>query len=432
MRFILLFALFLVTTSPSAQENNGSSVTVAIEENLKEDGKTGLRGSQGLLKKKIKVGVVISLTGKTKELAKFPKQGYELAVEKLNQRGGVRVGSHFLEFELIFADDASDLKVAPRAAESLIKQGIQYILGPYGSALTDAVYPVCEKYKIPFITQGSALELYNPNLRYTFNPNSSGDQYLKSAVKLLGEVAIASGRKPEDLKVVIISRRDPGSKGIRAGVIETIKEWNMKLVADISVGRRDEDVRKALDKANSLLPDLIISSVQAEGARFFVREFARKKVDVPMVAMTHCDAAKLHELKPKSDYLLCSAQWDPFLNYKDHYFGSTIEYTTDYYLKYNMIPPYQAAGASTSVLLLADAIERAQTLDREVVRDKIADESVLHSIYGEIRFDEKKNKAKPIILHQLMNGEYKIVYPQNVAWARPVYPIPSWEERLAD
>lgn len=432
MRFVIVIMILMSLPIVAQAEEGRESVMVPIEENMKDDGKTGLMGTQILTDKNIKVGVVISLTGKTKELAKFPKQGYELAVEKLNKRGGVRVGSRFLEFELVFADDASDLDVAPRAAESLIKQGIQYILGPYGSALTDVIYPVCEKYKIPLITQGSALDLYNPNLRYTFNPNSSADQYLKSAVKLLGEVAIASGRKAEDLKVVIISRNDSGSKGTRSGVIEAIKEWNMQLAADIIVSPQDSDMSKALDQANGLLPDLIIATVQAEGAPFFVREFAAKKVDVPMVAMTHCDAAKLHELKPKSDYILCSSQWDPFLNYKDRYFGSTIEYTTDYYLKYNMIPPYQAACASTSVLLLADAIERGQTLDREVVRDKIADESVLYSIYGEIRFDEKKNKAKPIIMHQLMNGEYKIVYPQNVAWARLAYPIPSWEERLAD
>lgn len=432
MQFFLILLFLCFSLSLSAQDEDRNTVTIAIEENLKDDGKTGLGTGQILKDKNIRVGVVISLTGPTKELAKFPKQGYELAVEKLNSRGGVRVGSQFLQFELVFADDASDVQVAPRAAESLIKEGIQYILGPYGSALTDAVYPICEKYKIPFITQGSALELFDSNLRYTFSPNSSADQYLKPAVKILGEVAIARGRKPEDLKVVVISRTDSGSKGIRAGAIASVKEWGMNLAADITIGNQDDDIRKALEKANSLLPDLIISTVQAEGAPFFVRELASQKVDVPMVAMTHCDAAKLHELKPKSDYLLCSAQWDPFLTYKDRYFGSTIEYTTDYYLKYNMIPPYQAASASTSVLLLADAIERGQTLDREMVREKIADESILYSIYGAIRFDVQKNQEKPIILHQLMNGEYKIVYPQNVAWARLVYPIPSWEERLAD
>ena len=40
-------------------------------------------------------------------------------------------------------------------------------------------------------------------------------------------------------------------------------------------------------------PDVLVVSGHTKGALTAIRQIAEMKVDVPMLAMTHCDAAKL-------------------------------------------------------------------------------------------------------------------------------------------
>jgi branched-chain amino acid transport system substrate-binding protein len=63
------------------------------------------------------------------------------------------------------------------------------------------------------------------------------------------------------------------------------------------------------------------------------------------------------------------------------------------------------------------------------VRDAIASTD-MQSFYGNVKFDATgKNIAKPMVLYQVQNGEYKVVAPQKWASAKVIYPTPSWSKR---
>jgi branched-chain amino acid transport system substrate-binding protein len=50
-------------------------------------------------------------------------------------------------------------------------------------------------------------------------------------------------------------------------------------------------------------------------------------IEIPMIAMTHCEAAKVHDKFPAaSEGFLCSTQWAETLSYKDGLFGTASEY----------------------------------------------------------------------------------------------------------
>jgi branched-chain amino acid transport system substrate-binding protein len=57
------------------------------------------------------------------------------------------------------------------------------------------------------------------------------------------------------------------------------------------------------------------------------------------------------------------------------------------------------------------------------VRDALAETDMM-TFYGPIRFDESgKNIAKPMVLYQVQDGEYKVVYPPEPAEAELRYPM---------
>ena len=106
---------------------------------------------------KIILGAAVSLTGKYSTNGKNTKNGYNLAVERINEMGGVKVGGKTYEFDIIYYDDESKGDRAAALAERLIKQdGVKYMLGPYSSGMTKAIAPVTEENKIPMVEANGA------------------------------------------------------------------------------------------------------------------------------------------------------------------------------------------------------------------------------------------------------------------------------------
>ena len=74
------------------------------------------------------------------------------------------------------------------------------------------------------------------------------------------------------------------------------------------------------------------------------------------------------------------------------------------------------------MLVYADAIERAGSLDTEKIRDALA-ATEMQTFYGNIKFAATgQNIAKPMVLRQIQNGEYKLVAPLEWADSKFMYP----------
>ena len=98
------------------------------------------------------LGSAISLTGKYATNGIHAQNGYEIAVKKINEMGGVTVGGKSYKLKVTYYDDESTPARGAQLAERLIKQdGVQYMLGPYSSGMTKAIAPVSEKYQIPMV-----------------------------------------------------------------------------------------------------------------------------------------------------------------------------------------------------------------------------------------------------------------------------------------
>jgi branched-chain amino acid transport system substrate-binding protein len=381
---------------------------------------------------KIILGAAVSLTGKYSTNGKNTRDGYELAVKRINEMGGIKVGGKSYKLEIVYYDDESTPARGAQLAERLISQdGVQFLLGPYSSGLTKAIAPVTEKYRIPHVEgNGAARELFTQGYRYLFGVLSTSDYYLRDAVNLAAEIAKREGRKPSDLKLAMAFENDPFSLDVREGVVEDAKRHGMKIVIDDKLPPELNDMSATLTKVKAVKPDLLVVSGHAKGATLAVRQVAEMKVDVPLIATTHCDAARIAETLGKAaEGVLCASQWDSSLSYKDRWFGTASDYAERFEKEYKYAPPYQAAESSAAVLVYVDAFERAQSFDRQKVRDALA-ETDLMTFYGPVDFDATgKNTAKPMVLYQIQDGQYKVVSPEKWAESKIEYPRPSLAAR---
>lgn len=377
----------------------------------------------------ITLGAAVSLTGKYTTAGNHTKNGYDLAVKRINEMGGVTVGGNKYKLAIKYYDDESTPARGAQLAERLIQQdGITFMLGPYSSGLTKAIAPVTEKYKIPMVEgNGASRSLFNKGYKYLFAVLSTSEQYLAEAINLAAEQAKNDGKKLSDLKVAVAVENDPFSLDIRAGVLEVMDGYGMQVVIDDKLPRELNDMTSTLTKVKALKPDVLVVSGHSKGAALVTRQVEQQKVNVPMIALTHCESAGVSDAEKfgnAAENFLCATQWSEKMSYRDDWFGSAGDYAKTFEEEYEYVPPYQAAESTASVLVYADAIERAGSFDTGAIRDALA-ATEMQTFYGNIKFDETgKNIAKPMALRQIQGGEYKVVAPTNWAETSFIHPRP--------
>lgn len=375
----------------------------------------------------IVLGSANSLTGKYSSNGVDTQNGYDLAIKVINDKGGVTIDGKQYKLAVKYYDDESTPARTAQLLERLIEQdGVQYILGPYSSATTIAAAPVTEKYQVPMVeAEGASRALFNKGYKYLFAVLSTSEQYLSSAIDLAAEVAEKNGKKPSEVRVAMVFENDAFSLDVRAGVMEQMKKHGMKAVIDDKMPADLSDISATLTKVKALKPDLLVVSGHNKGAVTAARQMKELQVEVPMVAMTHCEGAKVtDQFGPAADGYLCPTQWAETLSYSDEYFGSAADYHKlfiDTFDGYTTVP-YQAAQASAAVIVWKEAFEKANSLDPKKVRDAIA-ATDMETFYGPVRFSEAGNNiAKPMVLRQIQDGDYVVVAPSKYASHKLVWP----------
>ncbi len=379
----------------------------------------------------ITLGAAVSLSGKYSTNGKHTKNGYNFAVKRINDMGGVKVGGKSYKLKIKYYDDESNSGRAAQLAERLIKQdGIKYMLGPYSSGLTKAIAPVTEENKIPMVeANGASRSLFTKGYKYLFAVLSAANQYLEVAIDLAVE---KNGGKP--VKIAMAFEQDAFSQDVRLGIVDAAKRTGSKIIIDDKLPKELNDMAATLAKVKATRPDVLVLSGHSKGALTAIRQISEMKVNVPMLAMTHCDASKLAKQHgKKSEYALCAAQWHKTLSYKDKFFGSGMQYDKEYNAAFGYAPPYQSAESSAALLVWKTAFEKANSFNTEKVRNALA-KTNMQTFYGNIKFSSTgQNVAKPMVLFQVRcqgkKCENKVVAPTKWASTKLVHPVPKWSER---
>ena len=381
---------------------------------------------------KIILGAAVSLTGKYSSNGVHTQNGYNMAVDRINSMGGVKVGGKTYKFDIIYYDDESNPKRAAQLAERLINQdGVEFMLGPYSSGLTKAMAPVTEKYGVPMVeANGASRSLFTKGYKYLFAVLAPANLYLDVAIRTAVELNGGKG-----VKIAQAFEQDAFSQDVRLGILDAAKDTGSEIIIDDKLPKELNDMAATLAKVKATKPDVLVVSGHTKGALTAIRQIAEMKVDVPMLAMTHCDAAKLSKQHGKNaQYALCASQWHKTLTYKDKWFKDGMTYDKDFTKMFGYAPPYQAAESSAALLVFKDAFERANSFDQKKVRDALA-ATDMQTFYGNIKFAPGgQNVSKPMVLFQVIcdssgKCENKVVAPLKWASAKLIHPIPKWSER---
>ena len=179
--------------------------------------------------------------------------------------------------------------------------------------------------------EGASRSLFNKGYKYLFAVLSTSEQYLASAIDLAAEMAEKDGKKPSDVRVAMAFENDPFSLDVRAGVLADMEKYGMQNVIDDKLPRDLSDMSATLTKVKALRPDLLVVSGHSKGAATAVRQIGEMGINVPMIAMTHCEAADVTgKFGATANDILCSTQWAETLSYEDPIFGTAANYDKEF------------------------------------------------------------------------------------------------------
>lgn len=143
-------------------------------------GLMGTAAAQGT----IKVGFVLPLSGAAAAEGIAVQEGAELAVELINQAGGITVGGQDYVFELIFEDDQCNPQAATEAANRLIVAQAAYVGGSFCSSAALAAQPLFAAFDIPQFVYA-----YADDITGSSRESSGADMSVRIGPKALIEMA---------------------------------------------------------------------------------------------------------------------------------------------------------------------------------------------------------------------------------------------------
>ena len=204
---------------------------------------------QGVSATEITLGSIQDLSGPIAGFGKQSRLGMLLAVDEINEQGGI----HGRKLKLIVEDSAYDPKKAVLAAQKLVNQDkIFAMLGHIGTANNLAAMPVqFEKNVINFFPITAAREMYEPlhKLKYSFAATYF-DQMRVAVPKMVKE--------KNAKKVCTIYQDDDFGLEVQRGAEAGLKTINMDLAEKTSYKRGATDFSSQVAKMQSSGCDLIV------------------------------------------------------------------------------------------------------------------------------------------------------------------------------
>src|SRR5205085_1557541 len=228
-------------------------------------------------------------------------------------------------------------------------------------------------------------------------------------------------------RVAIISADDGFSKTAAEGGRAEARRLGLEVVGVQYVPNGTTDVSGALTKLRPLRPDLILGSVHLQEGIAIVKQGQELGLSPAggfgeTVAPPTPDFVRT--LGKSAEGVMGSSQWTPDASGRDDWFGTAADYNAAFKVRYGRDAVYHNAEASAACLVMVMAIDRADSLEPDKVRDALAALDA-ETFFGPLRFDPTgKNTAKPMYVIQIQDGRVVTVWPRGPL-TQPLRPVAS-------
>jgi branched-chain amino acid transport system substrate-binding protein len=205
---------------------------------------------------KIKVGILLPLTGTFAAVAETQKQGALLAIDVVNRRGGLNMPWGKVTLEGVVDDDEAKLDVGVRRYRYMVSEGVKGVGGQTWAPLAYAINAMVSKEPVPYFPvcvmakEGFQKgKLADSTFATAFSPWTVGYMAGQSAIKSLGKK-----------RIYFLARADSWGWDMRDGVYAAANEYGAEIAGYDEVSLGTGDFTTVLEKVRAARPDVFIAA----------------------------------------------------------------------------------------------------------------------------------------------------------------------------
>lgn len=370
----------------------------------------------------IRVGVQHPVTGFLAYSGNQCRAGATMAIEAINAAGGIKsMGG--AKIEAVLADNQSKVDVGLSEFEKLAESGVSAFIGPYASAIGIATSQAATRYNLPHICDLTISDLViskdKPSV-FRFSPGYG--QFAVEAVERLVKINDDAGKPVKT--VMLVHEESESGAGAQKLLIAELPKHNFEIVDSILHPNPTRDFTNIVLRIKQRQPDLLIIGNFYNEYVLLVRTLHQQQVKLKGIYSVLGGGATsfrfLRESPEAAQYAMdCNHWYNPksqkALNLRKKVEEAGLDFSYELWLNYN------------AVELLADALERAASSERDAIVDALASSTFSDHIlpYGPTKFVDGQNTGAQSSNLQVLGDNIELILPEEFASAKPVFPRPA-------
>ena len=211
---------------------------------------------------KVKIGILLPLTGTFAAVAETQRDGALLAIDVVNKRGGLNMPGGRVMLEGVVADDEAKQDVGVRRYRYMVSEGVKGVGGQTWAPLAYAINAMVSKEPMPYfpvcVMAKEAFQkgkLADSTFATAYSPWTVGYMAGQQAVKTLGKK-----------RIFFLARADSWGWDMRDGAYQAAKELGAEIVGYDEVSLGTSDYTTVLQKVRAAKPDVFIAAQFAADA----------------------------------------------------------------------------------------------------------------------------------------------------------------------
>ncbi|WP_293786199.1 amino acid ABC transporter substrate-binding protein [uncultured Aeromicrobium sp.] len=370
----------------------------------------------------ISIGISLPLTGDFSEPGKGVQRGYEAWAAYVNENGGL-LGR---EVELTILDDQSNADRVASDYEKLINQdGVDLIFGPFSTRLVIPAAQVAQDYGFLFVEPaGAAEEIFTQgfdNLFYAA-PAVAQDHYdhLADYIEQMPE-----SERPRTAAYAAMD--DPFAQGTAYGLKDRLEAMGVETLVDEVYPPNTTDFSSIANKLADSNADILVGGTQYQDAVNLIVAVRQLGYQPRMAAFSTAPTNPEfpEAIGEQTEGIISPTGYTPEAPWETN--AEFVEFYTE---MYGSPPNEDEANAWTTGQVVAAAVEAVECADpSEECQQSLIDwlrENEVPTVVGPLSWDEAGRPQGAHLIQQYVDGEIKIVLPEEVAEAEFIPVKPAW------
>jgi len=346
----------------------------------------------------IVIGHYASMTGSEATFGQSTDNGIKLAVDEINETGGIE-GK---KIRLITYDDKGDAREVGTAVTRLTtNDGVVAVLGEVASKLSLAGAPVCQDAGVPMISPSST----NPQV------TEIGDMIFRVCFidPFQGSVCAKFAREHEAIHAtkaaILTDQASPYSVGLQEEFEKAFEKLGGKIVSKQSYQAGDQDFSAQLTAIRRSEPDVIFLPGYYTDVGNVTLQARKLGLTIPLLGADGWDSVKLGEIAGSA---IDGCYYSNHYSHEDQN-PRVQDFIKKYSERHQQIPDGLAALGYDAARILFEAMKRSESLDGKALAAELAKTKNFDGVTGSISIDAERNAVKPAVILEMKDGKPKYV-----------------------